>query len=49
MKNSQNAANNDLPNKLLPFIWRYLKNKKWCLFGITFVGIVHSIEKMVRF
>ncbi len=34
----------DLPDKLIPFIWRYLKNKKWCLFGITFIAIIHSIE-----
>ena len=44
MENSNNASNNDLPNKLLPFIWRYLKTKKWCLFGITFVAIVQAIE-----
>ncbi len=44
MGNSNNASNNDLPNQLLPFIWRYLKTKKWCLLGITLVAIVHSIE-----
>ncbi len=44
MKNSNKVSDNDLPNKLIPFIWRYLKNKKWCLFGITFIAIIHSIE-----
>ncbi|MEO7048792.1 MAG: ABC transporter ATP-binding protein, partial [Ferruginibacter sp.] len=42
MKNSN--IPNDLPSKLLSFIWRYLKTKKWCLFGITFVAIVEAIE-----
>jgi ATP-binding cassette subfamily B protein len=44
MNNSTSVSNNELPDKLLPFIWRYLRNKKWCLFGITFVAITHSIE-----
>lgn len=44
MENSNNTSNNELPNKLLPFIWRYLKTKKWCLFGITFVVVVEAIE-----
>lgn len=44
MENNNNASNNDLPTKLLPFIWRYLKTKKWCLFGITFVAIAQAIE-----
>lgn len=34
----------ELPNKLIPFIWKYLRDKKWCLFGISFIAIVHSIE-----
>lgn len=48
---SNNASNNDLRARLLSFIWRYLKPKKWCLFGITLIAIVHSIEislKVIR-
>ena len=35
---------NDLPDKLFPFIWRYLRNKKRYLVGITIVAIVHAVE-----
>jgi ATP-binding cassette subfamily B protein len=42
MKKTQEVR--DLPNKLLPFIWKYLRDKKWCLLGITFVAFIHSIE-----
>lgn len=39
-----NPSTHDLPDKLLPFVWRYLKNKKWHLAGLTLVAILHSIE-----
>ncbi len=34
----------DLPNKVIPFIWKYLKDKKWCLFGYMVVAIAWSID-----
>lgn len=34
----------DLPDKLLPFIWKYLRDKKWCLFGYIIVSIVWAID-----
>jgi ATP-binding cassette subfamily B protein len=33
-----------LPDKLLPFIWKYLRDKKWCLFGFMVVAIAWSIN-----
>ena len=33
-----------LPNKLAPFIWRYLKNKKIYLAGFLFIGLIWAIE-----
>lgn len=33
----------DLPNKLFPFICRYLNDKKWFLVGFTVVGIISAI------
>jgi ATP-binding cassette subfamily B protein len=33
-----------LPDKLMPFVWRYLKNKKWYLAGSIFVALVWAIE-----
>jgi len=40
----QERLTNDLPDKLLPFIWRYLSQKKWCLAGFTFIAIIHAAE-----
>lgn len=34
----------DLPAKLLPFLWHYLKDKKWQLVGYNVVGICWAIE-----
>ncbi|CAM4411053.1 MAG: hypothetical protein LEGION0403_FIIPPAGN_02683 [Legionella sp.] len=39
-----NPSIHALPDKSFPFVWRYLRNKKWHLAGLTFVAIVHSIE-----
>jgi ATP-binding cassette subfamily B protein len=36
--------NIDLPHKLIPFIWRYLKDKKIYLFGFFFLSVVWAIE-----
>jgi ATP-binding cassette subfamily B protein len=33
-----------LPEKLLPFILRYLKNKKWQLAGYTVVSLIWAVE-----
>lgn len=33
-----------LPTTLWPFLWRYLKNKKWQLIGYNIVGICWAIE-----
>ena len=35
---------NKLPTTLNSFIWKYLKNKKWCLFGFFIVALSWSIE-----
>lgn len=34
----------ELPTKLWPFIWRYLKNKKLYLAGFIFIALVWAIE-----
>jgi ATP-binding cassette subfamily B protein len=34
----------NLPDKLTPFVWRYLKNKKWYLAGFIFTALVWAIE-----
>ncbi len=34
----------DFPDKVIPFIWRYLRDKKWCLFGFMFVNIAWAIS-----
>jgi ATP-binding cassette, subfamily B, bacterial len=44
MDQSLKAANNDLPDKLIPFILKYLRDKKWCLFGYMVVAIAWSID-----
>jgi ATP-binding cassette subfamily B protein len=35
---------NPLPNKLLPFVWCYLKNKKWCMAGFVLIALVWALE-----
>ena len=35
---------NELPKTLNSFIWKYLKNKKWCLFGFFIVALSWAIE-----
>lgn len=40
----QNMEIATLPDRLIPFIWKYLKDKKWCLFGYMVVAIVWSID-----
>ncbi len=34
----------ELPKTLNSFIWKYLKNKKWCLFGFFITALSGSIE-----
>lgn len=36
-----------LPNHLLPFVWQYLKYKKWYLAGFLFVSLVWAINMSV--
>ena len=36
--------NKELPNTLSAFVWRYLRNKKWCLAGFFLVSLVCAIE-----
>jgi ATP-binding cassette subfamily B protein len=38
------TINETLPDKLSQFVWHYLRDKKWCLFGYTFVAIVFALE-----
>ena len=33
-----------LPKQLMPFVWHYLKYKKWHLFGFTLVGLLWAID-----
>lgn len=40
----QTSKINDLPDKLIPFIWRYLKNRKLYLVGFFIVALVWAIE-----
>ncbi len=42
-----NTAKNELPSQLLPFVWRYLKYKKWYLAGFLFVSLVWAINMSV--
>lgn len=44
MNLSTNVENNTLPDKLLPFIWRYLKNRKLYLLGFFIVALIWAIE-----
>jgi len=39
-----NSENTSLPVRLLPFVWRYLKYKKWCLTGFVLVAFVWAIN-----
>lgn len=34
----------NLPNKLTPFVWHYLKHKKWHLAGFILIGLIWAIE-----
>ena len=34
----------NLPDKLTPFVWRYLKHKKWYLAGFILTALVWAIE-----
>ncbi|MBV8802146.1 MAG: ABC transporter ATP-binding protein, partial [Gammaproteobacteria bacterium] len=36
-----------LPNQLFPFVWHYLKHKKWCLVGFLIVSLVWAINMSV--
>ncbi len=45
MKISSNTP--DLPNKLMPFVWRYLKYKRWYLVGFLFVALIWAINMSV--
>lgn len=44
MTQSTKIAYKELPDKLLPFLWRYLKDKKGYLIGYTIVALVWAIE-----
>lgn len=44
MKNAIKVSNDKLPNKLAPFIWRYLKNKKTFLLGFFFIALIWAIN-----
>ena len=37
-------SGNKLPDQLMPFIWHYLKNKKWCLFGMFLAASIWAFE-----
>lgn len=37
----------DLPKSLLPFIWQYLKHKKWYLAGFVLVALVWAINMSI--
>ena len=34
----------NLPDKLAPFVWRYLRHKKWYLAGFVLIALVWAIE-----
>jgi ATP-binding cassette, subfamily B, bacterial len=34
----------DFPDKVIPFIWKYLRDKKWCLFGFMFVNVAWAVS-----
>ncbi|MCL5260259.1 MAG: ABC transporter ATP-binding protein/permease [Gammaproteobacteria bacterium] len=44
----QNYEDKDLPGKLVPFIWRYLKHRKIFLVGFFFVAMVWATEMSLR-
>ena len=44
MNPSLTIDNNELPDKLPPFIWRYLKNRKLYLAGFLVIGLIWAIE-----
>ncbi len=44
MQDATEVQQFNLPDKLLPFIWRYLRNKKRYLLGFFIVAVVWAIE-----
>jgi ATP-binding cassette subfamily B protein len=40
----KNIETTELPDKLIPFIWRYLRDKKWQMVGYTVVSLIWAIE-----
>ena len=44
MNQTHAPINYELPNKLFPFVWRYIRNKKWQLVGYTVVALIWAIE-----
>ncbi|EKD71081.1 MAG: hypothetical protein ACD_46C00278G0008 [uncultured bacterium] len=42
-----NSEKIDLPDTLFPFVWKYLKYKKWYLTGFLFVSLVWAINMSV--
>ena len=41
---NQNSEIKNLPDKLAPFVWRYLRHKKWHLAGCFLVAFIWAIE-----
>lgn len=39
-----NLTSNNIPAKLLPFVWHYLKHKKWYLVGFLLISIVWAVN-----
>lgn len=44
MAQDQRTQTTELPSELLPFVWHYVKPKKWQLFGYTIVAISWALE-----
>lgn len=47
-KNEPDVKRIELPTQLLPFIWRYLKNRKLCLVGFLITALVWAIDMSLR-
>lgn len=39
-----NLTSNNIPATLLPFVWHYLKHKKWCLVGFLLISIIWAVN-----
>lgn len=39
-----NLTSHNIPATLLPFVWHYLKHKKWCLIGFLLISIVWAVH-----